>query len=331
MAREFAMLVTESSYGTPKTSPVIGTDAFIPRLHESDTFTAQMTPVQVDIPYGGGWNTPADMVEDQFTCEFDFKTYLYPGAYSAMLLNWALTPVNAGRTTPWTTTDPNNLEPTGDLASLSFYHAYMRDDGTYDRRRYGGAKCTTWSITASRQSPVWMFTCKGTAARDDLNGAGTVAYPTSTEFPAPTETQYPLGPYVFSHVAGTWQAINTGSSMRSQYESLTLSGTNVMDANFWENRYVQNIRFLGRTVSLSSSIRMKATPDDLAFFQTATALKTSFTITNGTNSLAFNLGSKNYLKGVARSLAINKDYRRTINIQNFWDPVAAGDLTFTAT
>lgn len=330
MAREYVRFVIESSYGTPKSTPVVGTDAFYARLHDSDIFSGQMNPVLLDIPYGGGVNTPADQVTDQTSTMFAFRTFLYPGAHSATLLNWCMTPVNVGRTAPWTTTDAGSVMPVGDLASLSFYHAIQMDDGSLDRRRYGGAKCLTWSLTASRQDPRWILSVTGQAIRDDLNAAGSVAYPDATEFPLPTEAQYPLGPYLFSHSAGGLTIVNTGSTLRTQYESLTLGARNVVDPCYWESKYPSMMKFCGRTSSLSSRMRLKVSPNDLAWLQSATALKTSLVITNGTNTLTFQFNAKNYLKGVTRNLAIGQEYRRQVDVQNFFDPAAAADISVTA-
>lgn len=317
-SREYLQITQESSYGTTAT-PTVGTNSFYARLHEDDTFTAQDNPVQLDIPYGGGRATPADMVSDQYACTFAFKSYLYPGAYSATLLNWATGVINSPRDFPWATTDAGLVMPPGDLASLSFAHSYYVPDGTYKQLIFTGAKCLTWNVAASRQDPRFLFTCTGQAIKGN-----------ATTNTAPTETQYPLGPYLFSHTGGNLQLINTGSSMRTQYDSVSISGSNVMDPNWFESQYVQLIRFCGRTTTLDLNLYLKPSPDDLGFLQSKTALKSSLVINNGTNSLTFNFNSKNYLKAVTRNLAVGRVYKTRVRAQNYWDPVAGTDFTFTA-
>src|SRR5262245_41486896 len=181
-SREYVMLVIESAYGVPKATPVLGTDKFYARLDDGNSFTMQMEPTFNPIMYGGGLAIPALQVSDQKVCRGRFQTKLYAGSYCATLLKWAMTTVNSGRTTPWATTDASFLMPVGDLASMSFYHAIQNNDSTYDLRRYGGVKALNCQITCSRQSPVAMATFDIQGIRDDLNAAGSVAYPDATEF-----------------------------------------------------------------------------------------------------------------------------------------------------
>jgi hypothetical protein len=329
-SREYAWLVQESSYGTPIASPTTGTTAFYPRLHDSDGYTGQMNPVLLDIPYGGGFNTPACQVSDQYTTPFNFRTYLYAGNYSKFLMGWCLTPIDATRVSPWTTTDPTGIMPPGDLASISIYHAIMRSDGTYDLRRYGGAKVATWRLTCSRAAPIFLLNITGFAVRDDLNAAGVQAYPTATEFPPPTETSYPCNPYMFSHTAGNLLLIDTGSVVRTQYDSVDIGSTNIMDAKYFETQYMQFYRFLGRTTTMNTLLHLKPTPDDLFFLQHKVQLTSKLVMNNGTNSLTFDMHTVNYLKTVARQLTINQVYKRNVSVQNFWDPLVPGDITLTA-
>jgi len=331
MAREFCMLVEETSFGTPIAVPVVGTSAFYARLHESDAFTGQMNPVLLDIPYGGGVAIPALQESDQYMVPFAFRTYLYAGAYSAFLLNWCMTPINSGRTAPWTTTDATYLMPVGDLASVSIYHAFQRNDGTYDRRRYGGAKVHSWNLSCSRQSPIAQLTINGQAIRDDLNAAGAAAYPDATEFPAPTDAQYPTGPYLFSHTSGDLLVIDSGSTARTQYSSVTLASNNAMDPRWFESKYMILDKFCGRTSTLGAQFHLKPTPDDLAFFQAATALITKIKFDNGTHTFTIDFKSTNYLKSVTRSLPLNQVYQRSISAQNFYDTTAGLDLVLTTT
>jgi hypothetical protein len=291
-----------------------------------------MNPVLLDIMYGGGRATPAIQVTDQFLVPFNFSSYVYAGAYSAMLLNWAITPVNAGRTAPWTTTDPNFVMPPGDLASLSFYHAYQMPDGTYDLRRYGGAKCLTWNLACSRDDPRLTFSCTGVAIRDDTNAAGAVAYPLAAEFPPPTELQYPFNPYLFSQSSGNLFLFSGTSTARTQYQSMGMSCTNAMDPRAFESKYMQLCRFCGRTTNLTASVYLKPSPADLQLFQTATRLTSSFKFDNGTNTIKIDMLTHNHMKTHARKLGIDKVYLHDLSSQNYWDETGAlGDIVLTAT
>lgn len=317
-SREYLQITQESSYGTSDT-PTVGTNSFFARLHEDDTFTGMEKPVLLPIPYGGGRTTPAQEVSDQKVCMFAFKTYLYPGAYSAMLLAWATGVINSGRSTPWVTTDASNLMPPGDLASLYFRHAYQRNDGTYKHLAYNGAKCLTYQLSASRQDPRWVFSCTGQAIGQN-----------SDTITAPTETQYPTGCYLFSHTGGNVLLIDSGTTPRSQYDAISISGQNTMDPNWFESTKVQLIKFCGRSVTTTYGFHLKATPDDLALFQAVTPLKHSVSINNGVNSLAFDFKSNNYIQDVTRNLPLGRAYKQQVQVLNFWDASAGTDFTLTA-
>ncbi len=327
-SREFAMLVEESSYGTPVTSPTKGTNLFYPRLHDGDSFTGQMNPDLLDIMYGGGRATPAVQVSDSYSCPFTFKTYIYPGAYSAMLLNWCMTPIDSGRAVPWATTDAALVMPPGDLASISIYHAITLNDGSIERKRYSGCKVHSWSLTCSRSDPRAALTITGVAQRDDLNAAGSVAYPNSTEFPAPLETDYPQAPYLFSHSAGFF-VIDVGTTIRTQYNSVGMTCTNAMDAIKFESNYLIMDRFNGRTTSLNADLHMKLSPADVSLLQTKTVLNSSLKFYDGTHLFKIDFQSHNYFKSVARSLPLATHFRRAVSVQIFWDPVGTGDLILT--
>lgn len=330
-SREYAMFVVESSYGTPKASPVKGTDLFYFRLHDNDSFTGQMNPDLLDIAYGGGRSTPAVQVSDTYSVPFNLRTYLYPGAHSATLLNWCMTVIDSGRTKPWATTDANLVMPPGDLASIGIYHAIQQNDGTYDLRLYSGCKVHSWSIACSRADPRALLTITGAAIRDDMNALGAVAYPTPTEFPAPAETDYPQQPYLFSHTATNWIA-DTATAARAQYEAVGLAATNAMDPVAFETHFLVLDKFCGRTSTMTGTVHMKVTPADLARLQQKTVLNASMKFDNGTNTVKIDYAGKNYLKTVGRSLPLNRHFSRSLSLQNFWDPSSAfGDIALTTT
>jgi hypothetical protein len=324
------MFVIESAYGTPKASPVLNTDYFYLRLHDNDSFTGQMNPDLLDIPYGGGRTTPAVQVSDTYGVPFTLKSYLYPGAHSATLLKWCMGVIDTGRTVPWATTDVNLVMPPGDLASIGIYHAITLNDGTIDRRLYSGCKVHTWSLACSRADPRALLTISGSAIRDDKNAAGVVAYPDATEFPPPAETSYPQQPYLFSHTAGHL-TIDTASAVRTQYSSVGITCTNAMDPVAFESNYLTLDKFCGRTATMTADMHLKVSPSDLALLQNKTVLNASLQWNNGTNSVTINFLAKNYFKSAGRSLPLNQHFRRTVSLQNFWDPVGAGDITLTAT
>jgi len=328
-SRQFVMLCKESSYGTPMASPVKGTDLFYARLHDGDSYTGMMVPRPLDIQYGGGLATPAVRVNDQFELPFQFKTYLYPGAFSAFLLNWCMVNINTGRTTPWVTTDATYVMPPGDLASVSIYQAIMRNDGTYDRRMHNGCKVHSWTITCSRQEPRALLTINGFGIRDDYSAAGH-SYPDATEFPAPLETDYPTAPYLFSGTAGNL-VVDSSTNARSLYDNVSLTVNNIVDRQFFEAQYQYLAKFCGRNSTLNATVYIKPTPDDLAWLQTQQVLNASLKFSNGVNTLKVDMKGHNYINAIQRATPNNAIYKYSMTIGNLYDASASADIALTTT
>lgn len=318
-AREYAMIVKESSYGVPMEDPVKGTDLWYLRLSGSNAFGMQSVPIIEDIMYGGGVATPACAFSDQEMCTGALTGELYAGPRSKLLMDWALTPVNTGRTAPWTTTDANYVMPVGDLASVSIYHAIQQNDSTYDLRRYSGVKVLSGSISASRQSPAATFSFQLQGIRDEVVDA--------EEFPAPAETDYPCGPYLFSHTSGKLKI----ATARTLYSSVQFSWTNAMSPQWFESKYLQLLKCCGRTSSLEVDLYMKKTPDDLTTLKALTALDAELSFDNTVNTLKIDMGLSNRFKGLVRDLPIDGVYSWKGTVQNYWDASAASDLVVSAT
>jgi hypothetical protein len=329
-SREYACIVIESAYGVPKSAPSTGTDRFYLRLDGANSFTMQCQPIIGDIMYGGGRATPALAYTDQAECKGRLTGILYgsgSGVMTKTLMDWAFTPINSGRTTPWVTTDASYLMPAGDMASVSIYHARQLNTGAYDLRRYGGVKVLSGSLECSRQSPLLRFSFDLQGIRDDTNAAGTVAYPDGTEFPAPAETDYPTGPFLFSHTSG---AMKVGT-VRTQYESVSIRFQNAMDPRWFESQYCQLIKFCGRTTSIAARLHMKSTPDDLAAFRANTVQDSEISWANGVNTLKVDFLAKNHIKSLGRDLPLANVYAWDLSAQNYWDSASTNDIAITMT
>jgi hypothetical protein len=335
-AREILFAVIESSYGTPKASPTLGTDSFYLRLDQGNAFTVEATPVQLSIPYGGGYSVEADTVSDIVGVKGNFAFNLYPGIWSSILLNWAITPVNSARTAPWTTTDAAGVMPIGDFASLSFYHAILSQDGsTYVRTRYAGMKCDSWKISASETGQGRIFTLTGsmTGIKPVGNAWDSSSDPTATEFPLPAETSYPFSPFTLGHLAtGTGTATigsSGGTNRAGTLISLTASGTNKFAPNYYTSRFLSTYRFTGRSVTADATILFKNSPDDRAAFRALTPQTVSLKIDNGTNSVDLAFQTKNLISNWERQLPVDGQYLQAISLRNRFEASAATDLAVT--
>ena len=205
MSREFLLLVQESAYKTPVSSPVVwptaSANAFYIRLDGANVFTMRPRPVMVAVPYGGGVAIDAFRVSDKIECKGRLVTKLYAGPLSQFLLQWGGQQINTGQTSPWTTT-----EPAGDLASVAIYHAITRSDGSIKRRVYLGCKVDGWDIDVSEEGTIATLSMDISGSTPQGNQFDSSVDPTAVTFPAPTDTQMPVGgvtgPYVFVHASG---------------------------------------------------------------------------------------------------------------------------------
>lgn len=332
-SREFVMACIESSYGTAKASPVLGTDNFFLRLSEQAAFEAELLPQADQIMYGGGRTTPAAEVCDVWLAQGQFATILYPGVTSQILLNWALGIINSGRTTPWTTTDAAGVMPPGDLASLSWYRAFINPDGSYVRERWNGCKCTKGKLSFSDDPKSRKLILSGefVGIKSFANSVDSSLAPDAVEFPNPAETDYPsVQPWLFSHIGRNTGTCKIGSG-RTQITDLSIEWTNNFDLKTYESQFLQLARFTGRSTTATVGLRYKPSPDDLASYQSRALQDSEFKLDNGTNTLKIDFNAVNRISARKRDFSSGKEYAAQVTLQNFWDPALATDLALTLT
>jgi hypothetical protein len=159
-------------------------------------------------------------------------------------------------------------------------------------------------------------------------------------FPAPTDAQLPAGgttgPYVFTHASG---GLTIGSA-RTQFQSLKLASKNVLARRFWANRFVNLIRFVGRSTTLEAVNFYAPTPDDrtsyegLAGFTTTggyTGTDVSLTLANGTHTAVFDLKNNSLITTFEDQLPLNDLYTQTMTVTNQWDASTSTDLALSFT
>jgi hypothetical protein len=317
-AREFLWIVKESSLGTVMASPVAGTDSIYIRLVDGNSFSMVAEPVIEEIPYGGGFAVTAEAISDHYGCKGQLKTKLYP-SQAPLLMGLLMTRVD-GSGHPWTTT-----EPVGDLASVSIYHAVRRSDGTYRRKRFAGCKAAGGRIEVSRQSTTAMLTLDLQACRSYGNAMDGSSDPDGTEFPAPGEVDYPVGPYTFKQSAG---GVTVGS-VRTQYESLAIAIRNALDGRWFETSYLTVNQFCGRKSTLDIDLYLKASPDDRSAFEAITAKAASVVLTNGVTgqNMTLQYNGQNTISALPYDLPLNQVFLQKLSLMNRFDPSASGDIS----
>jgi hypothetical protein len=238
-AREFLQITRESAYGVKKTTPTRGTDQIAIRLEDGNSFTPRANPVTVPVMYGGGYNVESDTISDKTEVKGSLKTTL---CYSQanFLLGMALTKINVGQTLPFVTTEPVNQ-----LVSVWIDHAVWQDDtGAYKRTAYPGMKVDAGSLSTSAdaQKVSVSFDLIGSSYQGNTFDAS--IDPTATEFPQPTDTEYPTDYVLFIHSFGNFK-IDTVAW--AQFKSLNTSWQCNHVAEFFASRFVQPQRSWGST------------------------------------------------------------------------------------
>lgn len=339
MAREVLYVVIESSFGNAKSTPALGTDAFYMRLDQDNAFTMEADPIHQDILYGGGLATVADTVSDVVAVKGAFNFLLYPGIWSQILLGWAFTPVNSGRTAPWTTTNGLGDMPVGDLASLSFYHGILKEDGTtWQKTRYAGVKCDEVTIQAAEDgnNRAWRISGNCTGIRPVGNAWDGSSDPT-TEFVTPpaAESSYAVGPYTFGHLGSGTGTVTLGSSGGSNRAAscagLRIIARNKFDPKYYTSRFLVTNRFLGRDTSAEAVLRLKMSPDDRASYRALTAQTVTVLLDNGVSTATFTLNGNNLIAPYKRDLKNAGEYMQQLTFKNRWSAGAANDVTVATT
>ena len=104
---------------------------------------------------------------------------------------------------------------------------------------------------------------------------------------------------------------------------------------FWANRFINLMRFVGRSTTLEAVNFYAPTPDDRTSYEGLWGSTTrvhghtfTFALNNGTHSVTFNMNTNSVITTFEDQLPLNDLYTQTMTITNQWDPATA-DLTLT--
>lgn len=332
--REWIMIVEESAWKTPVVSPTVWTtsttyglgnaSAYYIRLDGGNAFSMRPRPAgTVTVPYGGGFDVGAYMTSDKQECKGQLTLKLCV-SQAPFLLNWWLSRINSGQTTPWTTT-----QPAGDLASCSVYHAITRGDGTVKRRVYLGTKVDSGTLTVSENSTVATLQLNLSASTPQGNQFDASSDPTAGTFPTPADNNFPIDPFVFLHSGGT-SYITYGGAVRTQFTDLTFNCANTLARRWYANRYLQLLQLVGRKTTLAAKLLYPpAAQDDRTNYEGLTSESVSFEMNNGTHGFTIGMNAQNVFTPFEDDLALNDLYFQSSTENNLWDPSAGSDFTLT--
>ncbi len=382
MSREYCLFVLEGGSGTtPYCTPVApaasvniwttaaftgipstasGTNnyaGFYARLDGGDSFTMRPRPVPVTVPYGGGFAVPAFTVSDKQRLEGTYKTKLYAGAFTQMLLQLACQQVNSlgyvgvsGASAGWQYGPAAGSagNQCGNLPSVSIFHAIQRSDGTYKHRLYYGVRVKSWNFTLSENSTIGDLTLQLTGAYaagnpfSYLNSvdptAQTYVVPatvpvfntttTPSTWCAPSTQNYPVNPWLFLDTCSTGGSgaagsvtIGTGSgTARTTFDSLSMTCTNQLMTRFWANRYVTFSQFVGRNLTVSLNSFYVSTPDDRTVYESVSPQLATIVLGDGTHSITFTMNTNNIATTLEDHLPLADIYTQTMTLTSQFDP-----------
>lgn len=325
MARENLALVPEKSFGVPVDTPVNGTTRHYVRLEDGGSFQGLMVPDLITTARGNGVVGPSCFNSDSKTLTGGVQTKFYD-TQTDLLLGWATTPIDSGRTKPWVTTDVAGVMPVGSLATLSAYHSIL-EVATWKRRRPSALVCQSLTLSASRQDPVWKANATFVGVRDDTNATGTVADPLIAEIPMAVDSDYPCSPWLFSHLSG---GLKIGAT-RTMFDSVSFTWTNSVKPLYWESTYPITIPYFGRTITVDVSLYRKPSPDEAASFRSLTPQQVTATLNDGFNSLLLDFGSNCYWTKLDQVKPVDDAYTWSGTLTVGADPATGNDFSYTYT
>lgn len=333
--REYLMIVQESAWKTPVSSPTVWTTAttyglsnygaIYVRLDGSNQYTMRSRPVgTVTVPYGGGWDVPAYMTSDKQEVKGQLSVILSV-SQAPFLLSWAGVRINSAQTSPWTTT-----QPVGDLASCSVYHAIVEPDGSVWRDVCLGTKVEDWALAVSEDSTVARLTLQLAASEKQGNTFDSSSNPTSGTFPAPADNNFPSDPFLFIHAGGA-SYITYGGSVRTTFTELNIHSANTLARRFYANRFIQNLTLVGRKTTVASKLLFPTGggQTDRGNYESLTSESVSIELNNGTHGFTMGLNAQNVFSPLEDDLPLNDLYMQTSTENNLWDPSAGSDFTLT--
>ena len=299
--KRYLKLTQESALNTPA-----ATSIYL-RLPDPGAFRVMSTPEYWRIMSGTGFAVPALTGTQTMAVAATLTTPLFQ-EQAQFILGWALTRINTGQTSPWTTT-----ELAGDLASCTAEFAWTNFDGTFRKKTWGGCKVARLRLTGSKGSPVMMLSL-------DLIGST----PSSSTVSEPAETSFPVNPYLFQHLRGGF----TVGSSRSNFESISVEVVNALTPYFDESQYANAVRLGGRSTTVQARMRLKASPDDRALWEAGTAQSLTMVWTGYTHTVTLTANAQNFINSVAEDFPIDREVYYDLNIQNYLDATAGTDFTF---
>jgi hypothetical protein len=307
MAGRFVKITQEAAFGTYNAGGTVLT----PRFSGSNAFSYMTNPEFWSVMDGSGLNiaalagTATARLTGTLTTELCYSQALF-------LLGWALQRINAGQTSPWTTTELPN-----DLASCTCDFGYQPfDSATFKTIRFLGCKCGSISLAASKEAPKVMATV-------GLLGGSPSANPTLT---APLLTDYATDVCLFQHLKSGFTML--GAS-RTNFDSFTFTCTNQVKPYWDENQYAVALRLGSRNISVQANLRLKSGSTDRAAYEAGTVGTLKLVFTNGTHTITLDMRATAYITQFQESYPLTEESYVPVTIVPLLDVAAGTEFTLT--
>lgn len=299
MAREFLRLKAETTWGTYNNA----SNPIYVQLDQNNAFTMRANPVRWGpIRTAGGYNRRVQTGSAKTSLTGNLNILVYPSQQADLAPLIVATSANV-------------------LKSFTADHGIVMEDGSSTKvyRRYLGCMVQQASFTSGEQNQLCRWGLQLIAKQP--------ATITSTDLPEPAVTDYPSdSPYVFENASGAF----TFGSSRAEFEEFNITIKNMLDPRFMASQYLTRLKYAGRDVDYSTRFPY-ITTTDRSNYESVTAVSASITYTSGSNSMAFQFNSKNFLAKVDDDLALDKVYLQGVDGECYFDPSAGTPNDFSLT
>ncbi len=332
-SREFVMVVEESAWETPASTPTVWTtgttyglshaSAYYPRLDGDNMMSMRMRPAgTITTMYGGGVPIPAAKLADK-QAMVGRLTMKLSISQAPFWLSWAGVLISGG-TAPWTTTLPN-----GTLPSCALYHGITRGDNTIDRKVYLGTMVTGFDFSISDGSTVGTLSLDLIAGVRQGNSFDSSTDPSAGTFAVPADNNLPTDWFQYIHAGGS-NFVTLGGAVRTQFTELHISVKNMIAQAYYANRFPQLLQFLGRTTTVATRLLYPPSSQaDRTHYETLASESMSIEVNNGTHGFTMDFKAQNVFEPLEDDLKMADLYYQSSTSNNLWDPTAGTDFALT--
>src|SRR5690606_9186281 len=164
------------------------------------------------------------------------------------------------------------------------YYAELPDgSATYKRQALRACKVQRLTIEASEENPVARFSMSGIGSTPEPNDqfgfdGYTATAPDATEFPEPTDSDFPSDPVLFADIGGGL----TVATVRAFIDAVSLTVENTINARFWGDPFIKRATLRNRTVNLRPRVLFQdLATDDRTRLETAANFAASVVFAKG--------------------------------------------------